>query len=247
VIERIAPGSTVIDLTHGIARHQINQGAAVLANALPFAPPGVHLAVVDPGVGSPRRALAVRVAEDDRVLVGPDNGLLWPSIERFGGVAEAVDVSQSPFRLEPTSATFHGRDVFAPDAARIALGAALGEAGEPIDADSVVRLASPAPAIESERAICHVVSVDGYGNVVLDLTAGLLPGRGLRLGSPLIVEASGASRDAVFGRAFADVPAGELLVYEDSNRSFALALNRGSAAGALGLAPGDEVIVRPRE
>src|SRR5436190_9015769 len=247
VIARIAPGATVIDLTHGIARHAIDQGAAVLANALPFAPPGVHLAVVDPGVGSPRRALAVRVAEDDRVLVGPDNGLLWPSIERFGGVAEAVDVSLSPFRLEPISATFHGRDVFAPVAARIALGAALGEAGEPADADSLVRLASPAPAIDSGRAICHVVSVDGYGNVVLDLTAGLLPETGLRLGRALVVETSDTSHDAVFARAFAEVPAGELLLYEDSNRSLALALNRASAAGALGLAPGDEVILRPRE
>src|ERR671935_1384722 len=90
VICRIEPEARVIDLTHGIARHAVRQGAAILANALPYTPPGVHLAVVDPGVGSPRRAVAVRVASDDRVLVGPDNGLLTPAIERFGGGVEAV-------------------------------------------------------------------------------------------------------------------------------------------------------------
>ena len=114
VIAAIVPEAAVIDLTHGIKRHAIRQGAAVLANALPYAPPGVHLAVVDPGVGSPRRAVAVMVGSDDRVLVGPDNGLLWQAIERFGGAVDAVDVSLSRFRLEPISATFHGRDVFAP-------------------------------------------------------------------------------------------------------------------------------------
>ena len=125
VIARIAPEATVIDLTHGVRRHAVRQGATILANALPFAPPGVHLAVVDPGVGTPRRAVAVRAACEDRLLVGPDNGLLWPAIERLGGAVEAVDVSLSPLRLEPISATFHGRDIFAPVAAHLAQGAPL--------------------------------------------------------------------------------------------------------------------------
>src|SRR5436190_619942 len=219
VIARIAPGATVIDLTHGIARHAIDQGAAVLANALPFAPPGVHLAVVDPGVGSPRRALAIRVAEDDRVLVGPDNGLLWPAIERFGGAAEAVDVSLSPVRLEPISATFHGRDVFAPVTAHLARGTSLAEVGEAIFPDSLVALEGTAPSIEPGRVVAHAVAVDRYGNVVLDLSDRHLPDTGLRLGRSLTVEASGATRPAVFALTFADVPAGELLLYEDSNRS----------------------------
>jgi len=247
VIERIAPGATVIDLTHGISPHGIGEGAAVLANALPFAPPGVHLAVVDPGVGSPRRALAVRVAEDDRILVGPDNGLLWPAIERFGGVAEVVDVSLSAFRLEPTSATFHGRDVFAPVAAHVALGAALAEAGEPASADSLVALAAQTPTIEARRVIAHVASVDRYGNVVLDLPGRLLPQTGLREGRSLAVETSAATHQAVFAFTFADVPSGELLLYEDSNRSVALAVNRGSAAEVLGLVAGEELILRPSE
>ena len=148
VIATIAPEAAVIDLTHGIARHAIHQAAAVLANALPYAPPGVHLAVVDPGVGSPRRAVAVEVAADERVLVGPDNGLLWPAIERLGGAVEAVDVSLSRFRLEPISATFHGRDVFAPVASHLARGEALSSAGEGIATDSLTVLERSEPSIE---------------------------------------------------------------------------------------------------
>ena len=121
----------MIDLSHGVPRQDVEAGARMLARSLPFAPAGVHLAVVDPEVGARRRAVALLTAEDDRLLVGPDNGLLLPAAERFGGVAEAVEISASPWRLEPVSATFHGRDVFAPVAARLAAGEPLGEAGAP--------------------------------------------------------------------------------------------------------------------
>ncbi len=129
VIARLAPGATLIDLTHGIPRHDVRAGAAVLENALPYAPPGVHLAVVDPGVGSARKAVAVAAAEEGRLLVGPDNGLLWPALERFGGAMAAVDLTLSPQRLEPLSATFHGRDIFAPVAAALASGTPLAAVG----------------------------------------------------------------------------------------------------------------------
>src|SRR5919108_4547753 len=151
VISRIEPEARVIDLTHGIARHAVRQGAAILANALPYTPPGVHMAVVDPGVGSPRRALAVRTAAEDRILVGPDNGLLWPAIGRLGGAVEAADISLSPFRLEPISATFHGRDVFAPVAAHLAGGTALSEAGEALAPDTLATLELGEPAIAPRR------------------------------------------------------------------------------------------------
>ena len=172
VIARIAPEARVVDLTHGIARHDIRQGAAVLANALPFAPPGVHLAVVDPEVGTERRAVAIRVADEDRVLVGPDNGLLWPAIERLGGPREAADVSLSSFRLEPLSATFHGRDVFAPVAATLAQGATLREVGTPLAPDALTRLESSQARIEDGRTLARVAYLDGYGNAVLDLARG---------------------------------------------------------------------------
>ena len=245
MIAGIAPAATVIDLTHGIARHAVAQGARVLANALPYTPAGVHLAVVDPGVGSPRRAVAVRVSDADRVLVGPDNGLLWAAIERFGGAVEAVDVSRSGFRLEPISATFHGRDIFAPVAAHLALGAALAEAGELIAPESLTALEGSRPEIEPGRVIAHVVSVDRYGNLALDVGESRLPETGLRLGRRLGIDARGKEHDAVFTLTFADVAAGELILYEDAYRNLALAVNRGSAAEALALGAGDELVLRP--
>jgi S-adenosylmethionine hydrolase len=245
VIARIAPDAPVIDLTHGVTRHAIRQGATILANALPYAPAGVHLAVVDPGVGSTRKAVAVRVVSEDRLLIGPDNGLLWPAIERLGGAIEAADVSLSRFRLEPISATFHGRDIFAPVAAELARGTGLSAAGEQIQPGSLLALELSEPSIEAGRVIAHVAYVDRYGNAALDLRDRHLPETGLRLGWPLTVETGGRSFDAVFALTFADVPAGELMLYEDSYRSLALALNRGSAADRLQLAPGDEVVLRP--
>jgi S-adenosyl-L-methionine hydrolase (adenosine-forming) len=244
VIARIAPEAKVIDLTHGIPRHQVRQGAAVLANALPFAPPGVHLAVVDPEVGTERRAVAVRVAEEDRVLLGPDNGLLWPAAERFGSVVEAADVSRSPLRLEPISATFHGRDVFAPVAAHLSLGAPLSEAGERVQAESLVRLETSQPSIGSDGVVAHVISVDRFGNAALDLADHHLPATGLRMGRSVAVQAQGGSHEAMFALTFADVGEGELLLFLDSSRSLALAVNRGSATAKLGLSPGDEVVLR---
>ncbi|MEK6272097.1 MAG: SAM-dependent chlorinase/fluorinase [Actinomycetota bacterium] len=246
VIARIAPEATVIDLTHGIARHQVRQGAAVLAHTLPFAPPGVHLAVVDPEVGTERRAVAIRVTEEDRVLVGPDNGLLWPAIERLGGPLEAADISLSPFRLEPLSATFHGRDVFAPVAATLAQGATLEEVGAPLSPSALTTLESSQARIEDGRTFAHVSYLDHYGNAVLDVGEPRLPETRLRLGRPVGVETGGSgSAEAIFARTFADVAEGELLVYLDSYKSVALAVNRGSAAAELNLAPGDEVVLRP--
>jgi S-adenosylmethionine hydrolase len=245
VIARIAPEAPVIDLTHGVPRHAIRQGATLLANALPYAPPGVHLAVIDPGVGTPRRAVAVRTASEDRLLVGPDNGLLWPAIERLGGVVEAVDVSLSRLRLEPISATFHGRDVFAPVAAHLARGTRLSEAGEEIAAESLVALQASRPRIEPDHVLAHVISVDRFGNAVLDLRDHQLPESGLRMGRALGVEAGGQGHEAVFALTFADVDPGELIIYVDSYRSVSLAVNRGSAAERLRLGSGDEVLLRP--
>src|SRR6266550_6242069 len=203
VIARIAPDALVVDLTHGIERHAIERGAAVLANALPYTPAGVHLAVVDPGVGSPRRALAVRTATEHRVLVGPDNGLLWPAIEQLGGAVEAVDASLSRFRLEPISATFHGRDVFAPVAAHLARGASLAEAGEEIDPESLVRIETTEPVIEPGLVVAHVVSLDRFGNAALDLADRHLPETGLRLGRQITIECGGTIHAAVFTLTFA--------------------------------------------
>jgi S-adenosyl-L-methionine hydrolase (adenosine-forming) len=244
VIARIAPDVPVIDLTHGLARHDVAGGAVVLAATLPYTPRGVHLAVVDPGVGSPRRALAVRVGSDERILVGPDNGLLWPAIERLGGAVEVVDVSLSPFRLEPISATFHGRDIFAPVAANLARGAVLREAGESLDRDELTRLEPAATRIESGVGTSPVIRVDRFGNAIVGIAERDLPKSGLRLGRPVEVEVAGGTREATYARTFAEVPEGALLLYLDSSGWLGLAVNRGSAAELLGVDVGDEVTLR---
>jgi S-adenosyl-L-methionine hydrolase (adenosine-forming) len=246
VMARIAPDAEVIDITHGIPRHDVRQGAAALANALPYAAPGVHLAVVDPEVGTERRAVAVRVADDDRVLVGPDNGLLWPAVERFGGPAAAADISLSPFRLEPLSATFHGRDVFAPVAATLAQGGELWEVGDGLDVWELARLERRPPRMEPGGVVAATVAyVDRFGNAALDLADDEALDSGLKLGHRLSVEAANGTLEAVYGVTFADVAPGTLLLYLDSYRNLALAVNRGSAAEQLDVTPGDEVVLRP--
>jgi S-adenosylmethionine hydrolase len=245
VIAKLAPDVPVIDLTHGIRRHAVAEAGTVLANALPYAPEGVHLAIVDPGVGSPRRALAVQVAEGDRILVGPDNGLLCPAINALGGAVAAADITLSSFRLDPVSATFHGRDVFAPVAAHLALGATLEEAGEAVDPKSLVSPDVSGPRIEGGRVIAHAVYVDRYGNVALDVGHRQLPDTGLKLGRRAWIEAGGVTLDGIYTLTFSDVAGGQLMLYEDSYRNLALAVNRGSAAEMLAIGPGDEVVLHP--
>lgn len=242
VIQRAAPGAAIVDLTHGIPRHDIRTGALTLRRALPYCAPGVHLAVVDPEVGTRRRAIALRTAEDQRLLVGPDNGLLSLAAQRFGGIVEAVDISRSPHRLEPAAATFHGRDIFAPVAAALAAGAELADSGEPLDADEVIRLEMPLARIDPDGLVAHAISFDRFGNVTLDVEHEEITGSGLRLGAT--VEVNG--RTARYVGTFADVAPGELLVYEDAYRTLALAVNRGSARELLGLELDAPVTVRPR-
>jgi S-adenosyl-L-methionine hydrolase (adenosine-forming) len=244
VIARIAPEARVIDLTHGIPRHGIGPGALALRGALPYVPVGVHLAVVDPEVGAARRAVALECA-DGRLLVGPDNGVLWPAAQGAGGVVTAMEVGHSPWRLEPVSATFHGRDIFAPVAAHLAAGAPLEEAGTPCERDALVALELPRPRFEDGVVVAHALARDRFGNVQLDVVHEDLRGTGLRLGRPLVVATSAREAGAQYGVTFADVPAGALLVYEDSRRHLAVAVNRGSAAAELGIEPGGELRLRP--
>ena len=245
VIAGIAPEARVVDLSHGIPRHDVRTGAIVLRRSLPYAPAGVHLAVVDPEVGGRRRAVALRTAEEDRLLVGPDNGLLSPAADRFGGVVQAVEISTSPCRLTPVSATFHGRDLFSPVAAHLAAGTDLAEVGEPLEPAELVRLDLPTGRLEGAEVVAHVLAIDRYGNVTLDAEHAMLARSGLRLGQQVIVEAAGAEHTAVYAHAFTDVAAGELLLYEDAYRTLALAVNRGSAAEQLRVALDTELRVLP--
>lgn len=244
VIHRIAPGVTVIDLTHQVPPQDVARGAAALAEAVRFTPPAVHLAVVDPGVGTARRAIALETAEGP-LLVGPDNGLLWPAAEALGGLARAHAVTNERLFLHPVSATFHGRDVFAPVAASLARGSPIAEVGPPLDPGGIVRLEpSPGPRIEGRTLRARVLGADGFGNVRLDAGASHLESIGARPGGEVEVLAGGPPRRARSCRAFADVAPGELAVLVDSSGSVALAANRGSAERLLSLAAGDEVCLR---
>ena len=244
VIKQIAPGAEILDITHGIRPGAVLQGALVHANALPYMPPGVHLAVVDPGVGGVRRALALRVAEGERILVGPDNGLLAVAAEAFGGVAEAIDIGDSPECLRPISATFHGRDVFAPVAAALADGVALSALGEAVAIDTVATLELPRAHRHGDTLIAHVLTIDIYGNVSLDATVELAEATGIETGGTMLAEAQNGSSAGRLARTFGDVPPGELLAYRDARGTLALAVNGGSAAHLLGVRPDDEVRLR---
>src|SRR5438045_8523668 len=168
VIVRIAPEAQVIDLTHSIARQNVLQGALVLARSASFMPAdSVFVAVVDPGVGSDRRAVAVR-ARSDSLLVGPDNGLLSSAWRELGGAVAAAEITSPKVRLEPLSKTFHGRGIFAPAAAHLATGLPLEEIGSEIDPSELESIELPAVMVTPGKIGARVVGIDGFGNVQLN-------------------------------------------------------------------------------
>jgi S-adenosylmethionine hydrolase len=240
VIARIAPDVRVIDITHGIRPGRVLQGALMLANTLAYMPVGVHLAVVDPGVGGQRRPLALRDASG-RLYVGPDNGLLLPAAERYGGVEEAHVLANSTYALEPVSRTFHGRDLFSPAAAHLALGVPLGELGPLIDPDALVHLDLPTAEHRDDGIHATVLGVDRFGNAALNLSRNDFEQAGIVPGTTVEVDAAGNRYFAVAARTFADAREGDLILYEDSYRSVAIAVSRGSAASLLGLDEGSKL------
>jgi S-adenosyl-L-methionine hydrolase (adenosine-forming) len=245
VIARICPQARIIDVTHGIARHDVRSGALRLRAALPYLPEAVHLAVVDPDVGAKRRAVALRTVEG-RLLVGPDNGLLWLAAEASGGAVEVVEISRSPLRLEPVAATFHGRDIFAPVAAHLAAGVELAETGDPCDPAALVALELPQAVLVAGSLEVRVLDVDHFGNAILGASHDDLSGAGLKLGHTIVLELeSGGTLQARYVRTFADAPHGELIVYEDATRTLAIAVRHGNAAASLGLARDARVRMRP--
>lgn len=230
----------MIDITHGILPQHVLQGALVLADALPYMPAGVHLAIVDPGVGGGRRPLALR-GTDGRLYVGPDNGLLLVAADRLGGVVEAVEIAEPEYMLAPVSATFHGRDVFAPAAAHLACGVRLERLGPQLDPGGLVRVALPEARVEDGRVHATVVVVDRFGNLRLNVTAADLREAEIEHGDTVEVEVDARHYTAVVARTFADVGLGMLILYEDSSRSMSLAVNRGSAARHLAIVTGQSV------
>jgi S-adenosylmethionine hydrolase len=236
-IVRIAPEVRVIDVTHHVPPADVTRGAAVLAQTAPYLPESVHCAVVDPGVGTSRRGIAIQTPKG--VLVGPDNGLLISAAEALGGLEAVVELANKDWFLGDVSRTFHGRDVFAPAAARIASGADLHDAGPSVDADTVVRLPAPVVEVGDGWIEAEVLTVDRFGNVQLAAGGGTLAG----LGSDLTVNGNVSAR---LGATFADVGPGDLLVYEDSAGHVGIAVNNGRAVVVLSVQPGDVVRIAER-
>jgi S-adenosyl-L-methionine hydrolase (adenosine-forming) len=245
VIAQISPASPVIDLTHGIPPHDVLRGALVLARSIPFLPTDtVLLGVVDPGVGTARRPVAVETMHGGQLLVGPDNGLLSMAWEERGGVRGAVEITDPKVILEPVSATFHGRDVFAPAAAHLAAGTPLSGLGRVVDPASLEVVHPPAPDVSPGHIDTEVFGVDRFGNVQLSAGSAELERAGMAGTDRLEVVTRRVTLPVRRAATFGDVTEGEVALIVDSSGRLALVLNRGSAAEALDLAPGDSLSIQ---
>ncbi|WP_432836308.1 SAM hydrolase/SAM-dependent halogenase family protein [Dactylosporangium sp. CA-092794] len=229
-IARLAPQARVLDVTHLIPPGDVRRAAAVLAQTVPSLPQSVHLAVVDPGVGTSRRPIALRTA-DGSLLVGPDNGLLLPAADALGGPTVAVHLTNRTWFADRVSHTFHGRDIFAPVAARLWSGADLREAGA--DIDDPVRLPAPLVSRSEGTLTAEVLTIDHFGNVQLAATADLLAD------TPRELQVNG--EPATRTTTFAEAPEGTLVVLADSAGHVAVAVNGGNAATRLAAAPGTPI------
>jgi len=241
VVKRLAPGVEILDIAHGIPPQDVSAGATVLAQAVRYMPPAVHLAIVDPGVGTPRRAVVIATASG--LLVGPDNGLLWLATEALGGATRAFAITNESLFLEAPSRTFHGRDIFAPVAARLALGMALEEVGPPVPVEELIRIEMPAARVDDDHIHSRVVQIDHFGNLQLNFGRSELEGIGVLLGDQIEVRMGGRSFKAPYSQAFSEVKKGGLILLEDSHRHLTLAVNMGNARETLEARRGDPVII----
>jgi S-adenosylmethionine hydrolase len=242
VIAGIAPAVRVLDVTHEVEPHQVRRGGTVLAHTVGYLPPAIHLAVVDPGVGSGRRAVVLVAGES--LLVGPDNGLLVPAADVLGGVVAAYELAEPRYRLPEVSMTFHGRDIFAPAAAHLANGVSPAEFGPAVQPTELVRLPQLRSSVINGRLSSEIVGVDRFGNIQLAAGVEDLLRLGARPGDAVRVQLRRSVVDGHLGGTFSDVPAGSLLVHVDSAGQVAVAVNGGSAAEALGGQVG-EVVISP--
>lgn len=236
VIARISPTTRVVDITHLVPPGDVRRGAAVLAQTICYLPDGVHVAVVDPGVGTSRRAIAVEAGS--RVFVAPDNGILSWALTEVGGAIRAFELTNSELWLRPLSRTFHGRDLFVPVAAHLAEGAPLDTVGDELELTDLVSLAQPARRLSKTMAEGEVLTVDRFGNVQLSVTAEDLHRLGAPAGASIVVAFGRHTLSIPYRETFGSVPPGELVAYADSAGCVALAVNSGNAAQRLGLPPG---------
>ena len=240
VMLQISPASAVIDLTHEVPGFAVEAGAEILEHATRYMPDNtVYLAIVDPGVGTERRALALR-SKGGALFVGPDNGLLIPAAESLGGIEGVNALTNPDFHVQPVSSTFHGRDIFAPAAAHLASGVEVEHLGEALDSTSLVRVELPGMNKEGANALTAIiVGTDRYGNARLSATA---EEAGIELGALLEVEAGQSGEMLVrYVETFGNSKIGDLVLVTDSHRCLSLSINKGHASRALALKVGDRV------
>ncbi len=247
VVLNIIPEALIVDITHEIEKYNIRHGALMLWSALPYLPVGAHMAVVDPGVGTQRRPVAIETARGD-TLIGPDNGLLIPGAERLGGITRAHLIDNIQYRLPVLTSTFHGRDLFAPAAAHLALGVPLESIGPEIDPTELVSVDWPPVVVRPGELESTVIYRDTFGNLKLagvtaDLTDAI---ESLEHGDPLKVSLGASDKPLTMPWAptFGEVPKGGYLVYEDSYGRLCIAQNQGNAAKSLSVLEGSTVTLR---
>lgn len=242
VIKRAAPDVEILDISHAIPPQDLRAGAQVLAQAVTFMPPAVHLAIVDPGVGTRRRAVVIGTNQGPP-LVGPDNGLLSLAADALGGAQQAHEITREDLFLKPTSRTFAGRDIFAPVAAKLALGMPPDEVGPPIPIDELVQIDLPTSRVDDDHVHGQIVQADHFGNLQLNVSREELESLGIMLGDAVELRVGGKAHAVHLCQTFAEVPVGKLAVLEDSHRRITIAVNQGSAAKRLEAHRGDPVIL----
>lgn len=241
VMLKISPGAQILDLTHQVPNFAVEAGAEILQHATRYMPDdAVYLAVVDPGVGTERREVAIETASG-AAMVGPDNGLLIPAAEALGGISSAVELTNEEYRIRPVSNTFHGRDVFSPAAAHIASGVPISEFGEEVPAGSLVRLAVAEDEVRGGDIVARVIDIDRFGNARLSVRE---DGSGLAYGDELKLDIGDGDMGMRYVATFGAAGAGELILVPDSHWRLSVSINKGSAAHALALAVGAKVRIR---
>jgi len=252
VMVSIEPDVQIVDISHSVRKYQIRDGAFLLWCAMPWMPRGVHVAVVDPGVGTARRPIGIRTGRGD-VLIGPDNGLLMPAADRLGGIVEVRELANPDMMLGDTTMTFHGRDIFAPIGAHLAAGRSFEEIGPVVPVADLVALAFASPAARDGGLDSSIVYIDSFGNLRLagdptDLEAAigaLTPGRALTLRFAATADGPEIVEQTTWELTFGATALGASLLYEDSFARLAYADNQGNVAARLGLAVDRPVRIEP--
>jgi S-adenosylmethionine hydrolase len=246
VVRSIAPQVTVIDITHELPPYNVKSASLTLARSAQYLCPGVVLAIVDPGVGTNRRGVAVEVGDGESYLVGPDNGLLAPAVGLVGGATAAVELTNPDYQLVAPGPTFAGRDIFAPAAAHLCAGVPLAELGDPVDPATLTPGVIPLPREEEGTLVGEIYWVDRFGNCQLNIGPEEIEGWGERVQVRWAQPRPGV-RTAKRSATFEGVGRGQVGLVVDSYGMLAVAVAEGSAADLLGLAAGDEVTLAPLE